>query len=90
MTIADVRQLPLREKFQILEVIWDDLSAHMEEMAVSPAVRELLDNRLERIANGSVEVRDWDSVIFRNQKPSTRERFPILLAGLHSLCVAKK
>jgi putative addiction module component (TIGR02574 family) len=62
MSIAELRKLPLREKFQILEVIWDDLSARMEEMAVSPAVRELLDSRLERIANGSTEVHDWDSV----------------------------
>lgn len=64
MSIAEVRKLPLREKFQILEVIWDDLSAHMEEIAVSPAVCELLDSRLERIANGSAEVHDWDSVKF--------------------------
>jgi hypothetical protein len=60
--IAEVRKLPLREKFQILEVIWDDLSAHMEEMAVSPSVSELLESRLERIANGSAEVHDWDTV----------------------------
>jgi putative addiction module component (TIGR02574 family) len=64
MSIAELRNLPLREKFQILEVIWDDLSAHMEEMAVSPAVRELLDKRLERIESGSAEVHDWDSVKF--------------------------
>jgi putative addiction module component (TIGR02574 family) len=64
MSIAELRKLPLREKFQILEVIWDDLSARMEEMAVSPAVRELLDSRLERIANGSSKVHDWDSVKF--------------------------
>jgi putative addiction module component (TIGR02574 family) len=64
MSIAEVRNLPLREKFQILEAIWDDLSARMEEMAISPAVRELLDSRLERIANGSSEVHDWDSVKF--------------------------
>jgi putative addiction module component (TIGR02574 family) len=64
MSIAEVRNLPLREKFQILEAIWDDLSVRMEEMAVSPAVRELLDSRLERIANGASEVHDWDSVKF--------------------------
>lgn len=64
MSIAEVRKLPLREKFQILEVIWDDLSVHMEEMAVSPVVCDLLDSRLESIANGSAEVHDWDSVKF--------------------------
>ena len=64
MNIAEVRNLPLREKFQILEVIWDDLSARVDEMAVSPAVRDLLDERIERIQNGSVDVHDWDSVKF--------------------------
>lgn len=64
MSIAEVRNLPLREKFQILEVIWDDLSPRVDEMAVSPAVRDLLDERMERIQNGSAEVHDWDSVKF--------------------------
>lgn len=64
MSIAEVRSLPLREKFQILEAIWDDLSARVDEMSVSPAVRELLDERIERVRSGSVEVHDWDSVKF--------------------------
>jgi hypothetical protein len=64
MSIAEIRNLPLREKFQILEVIWDDLSANLEEMAVSPAICELLDKRLERIESGTAVVHDWDSVKF--------------------------
>lgn len=64
MSITETRSLPLREKFQILEVIWEDLSARMDEMTVSPAVRDLLDERVERIRNGSAEVHDWDSVKF--------------------------
>lgn len=64
MSIAEVRKLPLREKFQILEAIWDDLSMQLEDMDVSPAVRELLDNRLERIENGATGVHDWDTVKF--------------------------
>lgn len=64
MSIAEVRSLPLREKFQILEAIWDDLSARVDEMGVSPAVRDLLDERIERVRSGSVEVHDWDSVKF--------------------------
>ncbi|MFM2171814.1 MAG: putative addiction module component [Verrucomicrobiota bacterium] len=64
MSIAEVRNLPLREKFQILELIWDDLSLHIDEMSVSPAVRDLLDERIERLRRGSAEVHDWDSVKF--------------------------
>lgn len=69
MSIAEVRNLPLREKLQILEVIWDDLSARADEMSVSPTVRDLLDERVERIRNGSAEVHDWDSVKFSIGQP---------------------
>lgn len=64
MSIAEIRSLPLREKFQILEALWDDLSVRMDEMSVSPDVQDLLDERIERVRNGVVEVHDWDSVKF--------------------------
>ena len=64
MSINEVRNLPMREKFQILEAIWDDLSARIEEMSVSPDVRDLLDERIERVQNGSSEVHHWDAVKF--------------------------
>jgi len=62
MSIAEVRSLPLREKLQILETIWEDLSARVDGMPVSPAERELLDSRIERVRNGEAEIHDWDSV----------------------------
>lgn len=64
MSIAEIRSLPLREKFQILEALWEDLSVRMDEMSVSPDVKDLLDERIERVRNGVVEVHDWDSVKF--------------------------
>ena len=64
MSITEVRNLPLCEKFQILEAIWDDLSSRIDEMAVSPGVRDLLDERIERVRSGSAEVHDWDAVKF--------------------------
>lgn len=64
MSIAEIRNLPLREKFQILEAIWDDLSSRIDEMAVSPAVRDLLDERMDRVRSGAAEVHDWDAVKF--------------------------
>jgi hypothetical protein len=62
MSIAEVRSLPLREKLQILETIWEDLSSRVDEMPVSPAERELLDSRIERVRNGAVCIHDWESV----------------------------
>jgi len=62
MSIAEVRSLPLREKLQILEAIWEDMSVQVDRMEISPAERELLDTRIERVRNGEAEVHDWDSV----------------------------
>lgn len=62
MNIAEVRGLPLREKLQILEAIWEDLSARVDEMAISSAEHELLDSRLDRIRNGETGIHDWDAV----------------------------
>lgn len=62
MSVAEVRSLPLREKLQIFEAIWDDLSARVEQMEVSKVERELLDSRLERIRKGEVQIHEWDAV----------------------------
>ncbi len=48
MSMAEIPNLTLHEKLQFLEVIWDDLSARADEMAVSTTVRDLLDERVER------------------------------------------
>lgn len=62
MSIAEVRSLPLREKLQILEAIWEDLNSRLSEMTISPAEQELLDSRIERLRSGAVGIHDWDSV----------------------------
>jgi putative addiction module component (TIGR02574 family) len=62
MSIAEVRRLPLREKLQILEVIWEDLSAKVDEMEISDAERKLLDSRLERVRKGEARILDWEEV----------------------------
>lgn len=62
MSIAEIRGLPLREKLQIFEAIWNDLRERVDQSAVKPELRELLDARIERVRNGSVEVHEWDSV----------------------------
>lgn len=62
MSVTEIKRLPLREKFQILEVLWEDLSDHIADIPVSKVDRELLDARLERIDSGETEIHDWDEV----------------------------
>jgi putative addiction module component (TIGR02574 family) len=62
MSIAEVTKLPLREKFQIMEAIWADLSQCVEELEVPAQHKALLDARRERVASGESTLHDWDAV----------------------------
>lgn len=62
MSIAEIQNLPLRQKLQILEVLWNDLNERAEAMGVTPVERELLDHRLARVRDEEVEIHEWDSV----------------------------
>lgn len=62
MKLADVQALPLREKFQILEALWADLSSRVDSAPASQSTRSLLDSRIERVDSGAAAVLDWDEV----------------------------
>ena len=62
MSAADVSQLPLREKLQIMEVIWEDLRARADRAGISQEQKDVLDARRARVASGEAKLLDWDSV----------------------------
>jgi putative addiction module component (TIGR02574 family) len=62
MTIAEVHQLPLNEKLQIMEAIWEDLRAHAEAVPVPEWHKNLLDERQKAVKEGREEILDWDKV----------------------------
>jgi len=62
MSIAEIRQLPLNEKIQIMEALWEDLRAHNEAMPVPAWQRDILDDRRKAVEDGSEKVLEWDSV----------------------------
>ena len=62
MSIAEIKNLPLHEKLQIMEVIWIDLREHVDSSGVPREHRELLDSRRERVSTGEAKLRDWDTV----------------------------
>ena len=59
MSIAEVKQLPLAEKLQIMEAIWEELRAQAERV---PVHRDLLDERRKAVEQGREELLDWDSI----------------------------
>jgi hypothetical protein len=62
MSIAEIRSLPLREKLQIMEEIWEDLRPHAKTSEVPPEHRQILDLRRDRAISGQATLRSWDEV----------------------------
>jgi putative addiction module component (TIGR02574 family) len=60
MSITEIHQLPLSEKLQIMEAIWEDLRAQAKDVPVPRWHEELLDARREAVAQGREQVLDWD------------------------------
>ncbi len=60
MNIAELRQLPRREKLQIVESLWSDL-AHEESLIQSPSWHgKELRKTEEDLKLGKVEATDWE------------------------------
>jgi putative addiction module component (TIGR02574 family) len=62
MSIAEVKQLPLAEKLQIMEAIWEDLRVQAGSVPVPQWHRDLLDERRKAVEEGREELLDWDSI----------------------------
>lgn len=62
MTAAEVRELPITEKIQIMEVLWEDLRERFDRMDLPQAHKDLLDQRRARVEAGTARLLDWDAV----------------------------
>ncbi len=62
MTAEEVKALPLAQKVQIMEALWEDLRDRFEQSDVPQRVRDLLDQRRVRVKEGAAKVLDWDAV----------------------------
>ena len=61
-TIAEIRQLPLHEKLQIMEALCEDLRSHIEAEPVPQWHKELLDERRKAVEAGREKILEWDEV----------------------------
>ncbi|HKX60562.1 MAG TPA: addiction module protein [Verrucomicrobiae bacterium] len=62
MTAEEVRALPIGQKLQLMEAIWEDLRAQFERLDVPEELGKLLDQRRARVRDGSAQLLDWDEV----------------------------
>jgi putative addiction module component (TIGR02574 family) len=62
MTTEEVKALPIGQKIQIMEAIWEDLRDRFDRLDVSQQQKDLLDHRRARVREGAAQLLDWDSV----------------------------
>jgi transcription-repair coupling factor (superfamily II helicase) len=62
MTAEEIKTLPLAQKVQIMEAIWEDLRDRFEQSEVPQRVKDLLDQRRVRVQQGEAKVLEWDAV----------------------------
>ncbi len=62
MTSAEIHQLPLNEKLQIMEAMWEDLRSQVGGIPVPDWHKDLLDARQKAVTEGQENILDWDTV----------------------------
>lgn len=58
----EIRNLPIEQKIQVMEVLWEDLRDRFERSEVSEQHKKLLDERRERVRTGQTQLLDWDTI----------------------------
>ena len=56
MSIGEIQQLPLSEKLQNMEAIWEDLRLHADQVPVPQWHKDLLDARRKAVDENREEI----------------------------------
>jgi len=62
MTAEEVKALPICEKMQIMQAIWEDFRDRFDDLGVTQQQKDLLDRRRARVQEGTARLVDWESV----------------------------
>jgi hypothetical protein len=62
MTVDEVRTLPLAQKVQIMEALWEEFRDRLDHSDVPQRIKDLLDQRRSRVREGVAKIVDWDAV----------------------------
>lgn len=62
MNAAEVKALPVEEKLQIMEAIWEDFRDRFDRLPISEDQRRLLERRRARVQEGTAQLLDWEKV----------------------------
>jgi len=62
MSVEEIRSLPVEQKMQLLDALWEDMLERFEKSKIYPEHIELLRARRERVESGASKLLDWDQV----------------------------
>jgi len=62
ISVADILELPLQERIQLVEVIWENIAAFPDAMQVSPVLKTELEARLADFERNPEAGYSWDQV----------------------------
>ena len=65
--LADILQLSVPERIQLVEDIWDSIATTPDQLMLSEAQRQELDHRLEAYSKNPDAGTSWNEVKERNQ-----------------------
>ncbi len=62
MKAFEISQLTLREKFQVMQDIWEELRDRVDRFEVPQSHKDILDERRRQVESGESELLDWNQV----------------------------
>lgn len=60
MSIAEIKKLPSREKYQIMEALWEEMRPEIEEAEIPKDHKAILDECHARVVAGEETLVDWE------------------------------
>lgn len=65
--LKQLRELPVAERIQLVEDLWDTITEEPENVRLTPAQTTELDRRLDRLAESPDEGVEWETLRSRIQ-----------------------
>jgi putative addiction module component (TIGR02574 family) len=60
--IDSLQKLSRQEKFEIVQLLWDDIAGEESKLALPEQHRIILEERLKKFESGKTSFKSWDEV----------------------------
>jgi putative addiction module component (TIGR02574 family) len=60
--LEKLHKLSTKEKYDLVQMLWDDIAEEQEEMPIPSDHQKILDERLSKIIAGKGNFKSWDEI----------------------------